>query len=149
MLLDRQYGYALDWWNFGILMYQMVCGQSPFVGEDVDKIFDAILQDEPVYPADVPPVTASLLQKLLTREPELRLGSGETDAEEVMEHEYFVGIEWDDLYHKRVSAPFVPAISSDTDTSNFDPGYTSQTPVLEPVHSGMMDSQSSLTLCKA
>lgn len=136
MLLDRQYGYALDWWNFGILMYQMICCHSPFVREDEDKIYDAILQDEPAYPADLPPVTTSFLRKLLTREPELRLGSGNTDAEEVMEHDYFVGTYWDDLYHKRVSAPFVPAVSSDTDTSNFDSEFTSRTPVLIPVHSG-------------
>ncbi len=136
MLLDKPYGFALDWWGFGVLMYQLLCRQSPFIGEDDDEIYDAILQNKPLYPADMPTVVASFLQKLLTREPELRLGSGPTDAEEVMQHEYFTGTDWDGLYKKRVSAPFIPFISNDADTSNFDMEFTSKTPVLTPVQSG-------------
>ena len=139
MLLDKQYGFALDWWDFGVLIYELLRRQSPFLGEDEDEIFDAILHDEPLYPMDMPRVTASFIQKLLTREPELRLGSGPTDAEEVMKHEYFAGTDWDGLYHKRVSAPFVPIISNKTYTCNFDPEYTSRAPVLTPVQSGKMD----------
>ena len=136
MLLDKKYGFALDWWDFGVLMYQMICQQSPFTGEDEDKIYNAILDQDPRYPIDMPPVEVYFLQKLLSRDPELRLGSGPTDAEEVMKHEYFAGIDWDGLYHKRVSAPFVPLINENTDTSNFDAEFPSTRPVLTPVQSG-------------
>jgi len=91
MLLDKPYGFALDWWGFGVLMYQLFLRQSPFSGEDDDEIYDAILHDEPLYPTDMPRAPASFLQKLLTRDPDMRLGSGPTDAEEVMQHEYFAG----------------------------------------------------------
>lgn len=116
----------------------MLLQQSPFRGEDEDEIYDAILADEPLYPIHMPRDSVSILQKLLTREPELRLGSGPTDAQEVMSHAFFRNINWDDIYHKRGPPPMLPTISSPTDTSNFDQEFTSVTPVLTPVQSGMM-----------
>ncbi|PYH96301.1 hypothetical protein BO71DRAFT_375623 [Aspergillus ellipticus CBS 707.79] len=135
ILLDKRYGRAVDWWAFGVLIYQMLLQQSPFRGEDEDEIYDAILADEPLYPIHMPRDSVSILQKLLTREPELRLGSGPTDAQEVMSHAFFRNINWDDIYHKRVPVPMMPSITSPTDTSNFDQEFTSVTPVLTPVQS--------------
>jgi serine/threonine protein kinase len=118
----------------------MLLQQSPFRGEDEEDIYDAILADEPLYPIHMPRDSVSILQKLLTREPELRLGSGPTDAQEVMSQPFFRNINWEDVYHKRIPAPFIPQITSPTDTSNFDQEFTSVTPVLTPVQSGKHDS---------
>lgn len=136
ILLDKKYGRAVDWWAFGVLIYQMLLQQSPFRGEDEDEIYDAILADEPLYPIHMPRDSVSILQKLLTREPELRLGSGPTDAQEIMSHSFFRNINWDDVRDKKVPPPFMPTIKSATDTSNFDSEFTSVTPVLTPVQSG-------------
>lgn len=126
----------------------MLLQQSPFRGEDEDEIYDAILADEPLYPIHMPRDSVSILQKLLTREPELRLGSGPTDAQEIMSHAFFSNINWDDVYHKRIPPPFIPKISNPTDTSNFDTEFTSVTPVLTPVQSGKPPvAQTSLLLC--
>lgn len=142
ILLDKKYGRAVDWWAFGVLIYQMLLQQSPFRGEDEDEIYDAILADEPLYPIHMPRDSVSILQKLLTREPADRLGSGPTDAQEVMSQPFFRNINWDEVYHKRVPPPFMPQIKSATDTSNFDSEFTSVTPVLTPVQSGMSHSSS-------
>ena len=138
ILLDKKYGRAVDWWAFGVLIYQMLLQQSPFRGEDEDEIYDAILADEPLYPIHMPRDSVSILQKLLTREPELRLGSGPTDAQEIMSHAFFRNINWEDVYYKRVPAPFMPTVKSRADTSNFDSEFTSVTPVLTPVQSGKL-----------
>lgn len=114
----------------------MLLQQSPFRGEDEDEIYDAILADEPLYPIHMPRDSVSILQKLLTREPDQRLGSGPTDAQEVMSQPFFRNINWDDIFHKRIPPPFLPQIKSATDTSNFDSEFTSVTPVLTPVQSG-------------
>jgi serine/threonine protein kinase len=115
----------------------MLLQQSPFRGEDEDEIYDAILADEPLYPIHMPRDSVSILQKLLTREPEQRLGSGPTDAQEIMSHAFFRNVNWEDVYYRRNPPPFMPSIQSATDTSNFDPEFTSVTPVLTPVQSGM------------
>ncbi|RMD44923.1 hypothetical protein DV735_g87, partial [Chaetothyriales sp. CBS 134920] len=135
ILLDKRYGRAVDWWAFGVLIYQMLLQQSPFRGEDEDEIYDAILADEPLYPIHMPRDSVSILQKLLTREPEHRLGSGPGDAQEIMSHAFFKGVNWDDVYHKRVPTPFKPTVKDPKDTSNFDQEFTSVTPVLTPVQS--------------
>ena len=136
ILLDKKYGRAVDWWAFGVLIYQMLLQQSPFRGEDEDEIYDAILADEPLYPIHMPRDSVSILQKLLTREPELRLGSGPTDAQEIMSHAFFRNVNWEDVREKKVPPPFMPTIKNPTDTSNFDNEFTSVTPVLTPVQSG-------------
>lgn len=138
ILLDKKYGRAVDWWAFGVLIYQMLLQQSPFRGEDEDEIYDAILADEPLYPIHMPRDSVSILQKLLTREPELRLGSGPTDAQEIMSHAFFRNVNWEDVYAKRIPAPFTPTVKGRADTSNFDSEFTSVTPVLTPVQSGKL-----------
>ncbi|MCJ1393828.1 Serine/threonine kinase [Xylographa bjoerkii] len=135
VLLDRPYGRPIDWWAFGILIYQMIYQRSPFPGEDEDEVYDAILHDEPIHPINSPKAAVDIMQKLLTRDPDLRLGSGPLDAQEVMDHEYFKGINWEDLFHKRVPAPFIPAIKGKEDISNFDPEITTIAPFMTPVDS--------------
>lgn len=133
ILLEQKYGRGVDWWAFGVLIYQMLLGQSPFRGEDDDEVFDAILLDEPLYPIHMPRDSVSILQALLTREPEKRLGSGPKDAEDIMEHDYFKNINFDDIYHCRVPPPYVPQIDSPTDVKNFDQEFTNEVPALTPV----------------
>jgi serine/threonine protein kinase len=64
ILLEQRYGRAVDWWAFGVLTYEMLLGQSPFRGDDEDEIFDAILEDEPLYPITMPRDAVSILQRV-------------------------------------------------------------------------------------
>jgi len=126
----------------------MLLGQSPFRGEDEDEIFDAILEDEPLYPITMPRDAVSLLQRvsraisrgvpanaqLLTRDPARRLGAGEADAEDIKRHLFFKDVNFDDVFHKRIPPPYFPTIGSATDTSNFDQEFTREQPTLTPVH---------------
>ncbi|KAF8456922.1 hypothetical protein BGX38DRAFT_887310 [Terfezia claveryi] len=64
ILMDKRYGRAVDWWAFGVLIYQMLLQQSPFRGEDEDEIYDSILADEPLYPIHMPRDSVSILQKV-------------------------------------------------------------------------------------
>jgi serine/threonine protein kinase len=111
----------------------MLLQQAPFRGEDEDEIYNAILADEPLYPTNMPPDALSILQKLLAKEPELRLGGGPTDAEEITSHTFFRNVDWDTMYKKEVPPPFVPTLSNETDTSNFPEEFTNTSPVLTPV----------------
>ncbi|KAG8893957.1 Serine/threonine kinase [Tulasnella sp. 408] len=133
ILLEQMYGRAVDWWAFGVLVYQMLLGQSPFRGDDEDELFDAILDDEPLYPVTMPRDAVSMLQKLLTRDPNQRLGSGRSDAEEIALHPFFKDTNWEDVLNKRIPPPYVPIVTSAADTSNFDAQVTREQPMLTPV----------------
>lgn len=134
ILLEQRYGRAVDWWAFGVLTYEMLLGQSPFRGEDEDEIFDAILEDEPLYPITMPRDAVSILQKLLTRDPNRRLGSGKEDAEEIKRQPFFKDVSFDDVLNKRIQPPYFPKINGLADTSNFDEEFTREKPTLTPVH---------------
>ncbi|ODN84467.1 hypothetical protein L202_00413 [Cryptococcus amylolentus CBS 6039] len=140
ILLEQRYGRAVDWWAFGVLTYEMLLGQSPFRGEDEDEIFDAILEDEPLYPITMPRDAVSLLQRLLTRDPERRLGAGPGDAEDIKKHTFFRDVNFDDVYHKRTPPPYFPTIGNATDTSNFDSEFTREQPTLTPVHTQLSEA---------
>ncbi|GAA5799034.1 hypothetical protein HPULCUR_004443 [Helicostylum pulchrum] len=135
ILLEQKYGRAVDWWAFGVLVYEMLLGQSPFRGEDEDEIFDAILEDEILYPVNMSRDSVSICQRLLTRDPKKRLGAGPSDAAEIKEHPFFRGVNWDDMLAKRVPPPFCPSISGPLDTSNFDEEFTRERPALTPINS--------------
>ncbi|KAJ9104151.1 hypothetical protein QFC19_004135 [Naganishia cerealis] len=118
ILLEQRYTRAVDWWAFGVLTYEMLLGQSPFKGDDEDEIFDAILEDEPLYPMSMPGDAVSLLTKLLLRDPIRRLGAGEDDAVAIKRHPFFRDVNFDDVYHKRIPPPYQPTIGNPTDVSS-------------------------------
>ena len=134
--MDKEYSLPVDWWVFGVLVYQILSKQRPFLGEDEDEIYNDILNNETLFPIHMPKDDVSFIQQLFVREPEQRLGSSPEDAVEIMRHPFFKGVDWDDLYHKRTPVPFPPQIQSETDVSNFDKQFTSVTPVLTPIQSG-------------
>ncbi|KAF9121425.1 Serine/threonine kinase [Mortierella sp. 14UC] len=128
ILEEQPYDRAVDWWAYGVLMYEMLLGRAPFSGEEEDDIYDSILEDEPLYPQNFERHEQALLQSLLVKVPSLRLGSGPTDAEEIKAHAYFRNVNFDDVYHKRIRPPFLPKVTSKTDVSNFDTEFTSEVP---------------------
>ncbi|KAI8913115.1 kinase-like domain-containing protein [Powellomyces hirtus] len=132
ILQDKPYGRAVDWWAFGVLIYEMLLGQSPFRGEDEEEIFEAILEDEILYPVNMAKDAVSLLQKLLTKDPAKRLGGGKNDADDIKKHAFFKGVDWEAMLKLQLNPPYYPKISSPTDVSNFDEEFTKEEPVLTP-----------------
>ncbi|CAO3614558.1 unnamed protein product [Mucor hiemalis] len=137
ILREQNYGRAVDWWAYGVLIYEMLLGQSPFRGEDEDEIFDAILEDDILYPINMSSDSISICQQLLQREPTHRLGSGPDDAIPIKRHPFFRGVNWEDMLAKRVPPPFYPSINGRLDTSNFDEEFTNETPALTPIDSNL------------
>lgn len=50
ILLGQKYNHSVDWWSFGVLLYEMLIGQSPFHGQDEEELFHSIRMDNPFYP---------------------------------------------------------------------------------------------------
>ncbi|XP_037340738.2 serine/threonine-protein kinase N2 [Pungitius pungitius] len=132
VLTENTYTRSVDWWGMGVLVYEMLVGESPFPGDDEEEVFDSIVNDEVRYPRFLSPEALSLIQKLLKKNPEMRLGGGEEDASEIKRHKFFQEMDWDALLAKKLKPPFLPVIRAQKDVSNFDEEFTRLKPVLTP-----------------
>uniref|UniRef100_A0A8C2KIU6 protein kinase C n=1 Tax=Cyprinus carpio TaxID=7962 RepID=A0A8C2KIU6_CYPCA len=132
ILTDTSYTRAVDWWGLGVLVYEMLVGESPFPGDDEEEVFDSIVNDEVRYPRFLSTEAIGIMRRLLRRNPERRLGSSERDAEDIKKQPFFRNIDWDALLQRRVPPPFVPAVKGKEDVSNFDAEFTNEAPTLTP-----------------
>ncbi|XP_032955290.1 RAC-gamma serine/threonine-protein kinase isoform X3 [Rhinolophus ferrumequinum] len=132
VLEDNDYGRAVDWWGLGVVMYEMMCGRLPFYNQDHEKLFELILMEDIKFPRTLSSDAKSLLSGLLIKDPNKRLGGGPDDAKEIMRHSFFSGVNWQDVYDKKLVPPFKPQVTSETDTRYFDEEFTAQTITITP-----------------
>uniref|UniRef100_A0A1Y1KSD9 protein kinase C n=1 Tax=Photinus pyralis TaxID=7054 RepID=A0A1Y1KSD9_PHOPY len=132
VLTETSYTRAVDWWGLGVLIFEMLVGESPFPGDDEEEVFDSIVNDEVRYPRFLSLESIAIMRRLLRKNPERRLGSSERDAEDVKKQAFFRNIQWEDLLLRRVKPPFVPTVNHLEDVSNFDEEFTSEKPQLTP-----------------
>ncbi|XP_051994308.1 serine/threonine-protein kinase N1-like isoform X3 [Xyrauchen texanus] len=132
VLTDTSYTRAVDWWGLGVLIYEMLVGESPFPGDDEEEVFDSIVNDEVRYPRFLSSEAIGIMRRLLRRNPERRLGSSEKDAEDIKKQPFFRNMDWEALLLRKLPPPFLPSIGGKEDVSNFDEEFTTEAPSLTP-----------------
>lgn len=132
VLTEPTYTRAVDWWGLGVLIFEMLVGESPFPGDDEEEVFDSIVNDEVRYPRFLSLEAIAIMRRvcyfdsfacnilfnisifcfiqLLRKNPERRLGASERDAEDVKKQAFFRHVQWEDLLARRLRPPFVPTI---------------------------------------
>jgi 3-phosphoinositide dependent protein kinase-1 len=100
---------SCDIWSFGIIMYELFHGYTPFKGqsdfETIENIKNYKLKINEKLPNDV----KDLIKKLLTFEESKRIGFN--DIKEIMNHKFFQGINFNNLYNEKVPENFKKSIS--------------------------------------
>lgn len=138
MLINRKsregYGKAVDWWSLGTLIYEMLTGWPPFYDKNLRKMCEQILKSDLHFPTGC---TASaeardLIRGLLQREPSNRLGSRNGGINDIKNHPFFRGIDWEKMEKMDIDPPFKPKVDSETDITNFDISFTQEPAVLTP-----------------
>ncbi|KAI1393744.1 Pkinase-domain-containing protein [Hypoxylon trugodes] len=119
---NKGYNKSVDWWSLGILIYEMLCGYTPFWDSGSPmKIYENILRGKVKYPAYVHPDAQNLLELLITPDLTKRLGNLYGGSQDVKNHPWFSEVTWDRLSRKDIDAPYTPPVKAGAgDASQFD-----------------------------
>ena len=121
VVATKPYNKSVDWWSFGILIFEMLTGYTPFYDPTPMKTYENILNGTITYPDYLPPDILDLLQKLIVKDLTQRLGNLQGGSNDVKNHPWFKEVIWERLLSRDIETPYEPPITSGVgDTSQFD-----------------------------
>ena len=139
MIKRQGHGKAVDWYLLGVLLYEMLTGTPPYFNPNREQLYQNIQSGKLKLPPSLASETKNLLRELMQRDPSKRLGA-RRDAEEIKEHRYFAGINWESVLRRELKPPipikpilmpvYIPLekiygdLSKVRDSSNSVPGWT-------------------------
>ena len=120
ILRHEEYGFKVDWWALGIMLYDMIFGGTPFYDENQDEMFKKILSEEPEFERYGPKTATDLIRELLQKDPNDR-----PDVDQIKAHRFFAGLDWDRVLKKEYKpSSFRPV--NEMEPAGFSPVYGSE-----------------------
>jgi len=124
----ERYGKTVDWWSFGILLYEMMTGRTPFYDKNRKTMFIRILKMEPTFPVTMSSAAAECIRGLLKVNEAERLGSGADGARGIMQTAFFSVFDFEKVYNREIVPPFKPDVANELDTTYIPEVYLEEAP---------------------
>ncbi|XP_043545198.1 serine/threonine-protein kinase Sgk3 isoform X2 [Chiloscyllium plagiosum] len=125
VLRKQPYDNTVDWWCLGSVLFEMLYGLPPFYSRDTAEMYEYILHKPLQLRPGATDEACSILEGLLEKERERRLGAKD-DFAEIKSHPFFDVINWEHLDRKEIPPPFNPSVAGPDDLQNFDPEFTEE-----------------------
>uniref|UniRef100_H0VVE5 protein kinase C n=1 Tax=Cavia porcellus TaxID=10141 RepID=H0VVE5_CAVPO len=137
IIRGESYGFSVDWWNLGTVMFEMMVGEPPY-----PFVLQSMLEGEVHIPHHLSVEARSILKGLLKKEPEVRLGCHpQRGFIDIKEHPFFNNLDWNMMEKKQVPPPFKPSNGTEFGIENFDPEFTNEPVQLTPDDSYFQDQK--------
>ncbi|CAI8583573.1 unnamed protein product [Vicia faba] len=91
VIKGKGHNFAVDWWSFGVVLYEMLYGTTPFSSPNRKETFQKILTMEPELEGETTPLK-DLIVKLLEKDPDLRI-----QIDEIKGHDFFKSVKWNNV----------------------------------------------------
>lgn len=124
IIYQRGHDRAVDYWALGIFIFELLVGKTPFKTSDPSymQTYNLIVRgiENVIFPTKVKTNATSLIKKLCNATPSERIGYKRQGIQEIREHRWFQGFNWEKLQSCRMSSPFQPKLANHIDTKYFD-----------------------------
>ena len=115
IIMQDEQGLEVDFWAFGILIYHMIEGKTPFEGRSQSETFDKIIEGKLVFSKNFNADSKDLIRRLLKKYSCDRL----CNIELIKAHEFFNGVNWDSIKKRNKNGPLKLGFSRETDLRYF------------------------------
>uniref|UniRef100_A0AAR5PTJ0 Protein kinase domain-containing protein n=2 Tax=Dendroctonus ponderosae TaxID=77166 RepID=A0AAR5PTJ0_DENPD len=120
IILSKGYGKAVDWWSYGVLLFEMSAGYPPFTSGDPMKVYEKIISCKYKTPAFFTLELSDLIRNMLQVDLSRRFGNLRNGTADIKSHRWFHHTNFEGIFNRQIEPPFRPKIKSASDTSNFD-----------------------------
>jgi cGMP-dependent protein kinase len=121
MINSKGHTHAVDWWCLGILLFELMTGHPPFESpspmQTYAKVRAGILKVK--FPGKLKGACEELVKGLCSANATDRLPMKKQGSENVQKHVWYEGFDWRAMENLTLKPPYLPAVKSATDASNF------------------------------
>ena len=142
ILLNKGHGKPVDWWTFGVLLYEMLAGIDPFNDEDPMMIYQKILKGKLKFPSSCNSNAKSLVKHLLVQDLSKRYGNLKGGVNDIKNHRFFKNLDWNAIIQYKIKPTYVPKVSGNGDVgnfSNYDDDSDMKAPMIKPNEDPFID----------
>ena len=111
MINQSGYNKSIDYWQLGILFFEILFGFTPFIAKDPYKLFEKIKKGKFKFPRNIDINAQTLIKHFLIVDTKKRLGCTKRGIYEIIQNPFFEGFDWEGLLHRLTQPPFIPKVN--------------------------------------
>ncbi|HAT50862.1 MAG TPA: hypothetical protein DCS88_11070 [Alphaproteobacteria bacterium] len=109
------HSFEVDWWQLGILLYELLSSRTPFFDSSPYVLYSKILTAEVKFPGYFDHPTCLLISSLLSKQPKRRPNEAQIKA-----HSFFAGVDWGRVSRQQLTPPLINRVKSQEDDTFFE-----------------------------
>ena len=111
MINQTGHNKSTDFWQLGILLYEMLIGNTPFIDSDPLNLYHKIKKGKINFPKGINKDAKLIIKHFLNVDMNKRLGCSKRGILEIIKEPFFNDFDWERLLHRTLEPPFIPKVN--------------------------------------